>query len=366
MTQSKYIFKTITSFILIFTTLLFISCADDPEVNPDSLSSDDSNENTLGTFSSGIFVINEGNFLSDDGSISFIHSEGMIQNNIFSDNNSSLPLGDVVQSMYVNDTTAFILVNNSNKVEVVDVDEMKLLHTISDVSLPRYMVSEGDYGYISEWVSFSDRGRISILDLNTYEILDTINVGFGAEALVIRDNKLYVSNNFEKTLSIMDLTTREIIQTITVGTSPAAMIIDQNGDLWILCSGGYNADFTLANNGSLVRLDSNDEVIQEIALGMNVAGKMAANVDLSILYFYSGTTVYSYGIGDESYDTFIENTSAIAFYGIGIAPDGDMYIGDSKGFQSIGSVYVYDQTGQEKEEFEGVGRGPNGFVFTPD
>ena len=42
-----------------------------------------------------------------------------------------------------------------------------------------------------------------------------------------------------------------------------------------------------------------------------------------------------------------------------------MYIGDSKGFQSLGSVYVYDQTGQEKEEFE-VGRGPNGFVFIPD
>jgi hypothetical protein len=86
---------------------------------------------------------------------------------------------------------------------------------------------------------------------------------------------------------------------------------------------------------------------------------------LSVLYFYSGTTAYSYVIGDESYDTFIENTSAIAFYGIGVAPDGDVYIADSKGFQSLGSVYVYDQMGSEKEEFE-VGRGPNGFVFTSE
>jgi len=363
MTQAKYLFNSLPLYILFFTTLFFVSCTEDPEVNPKNVSSDDTSENTLGSFSSGTFVINEGNFLSDDGSISFIDSEGVVQNDIFSENNASLPLGDVVQSMYLRDTTAFILVNNSNKIEVVDGDEMTVLHTISEVALPRYMVSEGDYGYISEWVSFSDRGRISILDLNTYEILDTINVGFGAEALAIRDNKLYVSNNFEKTLSIMDLNTWEIIQTITVGTSPAAMIIDQNGDLWILCSGGYNADFTLANNGSLVRIDSNDEVIQEISLGMNVSGRMAANVDLSILYFYSGTTVYSFGIGDQSYDTFVENTSAIAFYGIGVAPDGDVYIGDSKGFQSIGSVYVYDQMGSEKEEFE-VGRGPNSFIFT--
>lgn len=386
MTQSKYTFKIISSFILIFTTLLFISCTDDPEVNPDNLVSDDSNantlsdstetntdslslgnsnENTLGTFSSGVFVINEGNFLSDDGSISFIDSEGVVQNNIFSENNASLPLGDVVQSMYVNDTTAFILVNNSNKVEVVNVNEMKLLHTISVVSLPRYMISDGDYGYISEWVSFSDPGRISILDLHTYEILDTINVGFGAEALAIRNNKLYVSNNFENTLSVINLSTREIIQTISVGPSPSAMVIDKNDDLWIICSGGYNADYSLANNGLLVQLDANDKVLKEISLEMNVGGKLVTNVDSSILYFYSGTTVYSYALGDESHNTFIENTSAISFYGMGVSPDGDIYIADSRSFQSLGSVYIYDHTGQEQAVFE-VGRGPNGFVFTSD
>ena len=361
MTQAKYLFNSLPLYILFFATLFFVSCTDDSEVVPN----DNATENTIGSFSSGIFVVNEGNFGAADGSISFIDSEGIVQNDVFSENNALLPLGDVVQSMYLRDTLAFILVNNSNKVEVVDVDEMKLLHTISGVSLPRYMITEGDYGYISEWVSFTDPGRISILDLKTYEVLDTVAVGFGAEALAIRDNKLYVSNNFGSTLSVMDLSTREIIQTITVGPSPAAMIIDQNDHLWVVCSGGYNEDYSTANNGSLVQLDTNDEVVQESALGMNVSGKMVANADLSILYFYSGTTVYSYSIGDETYDTFIENTSAISFYGIGIAPDGDMYIGDSKGFLSLGSVYVYDEMGREKDEFQ-VGRGPNGFVFKPE
>ena len=357
MTKTEYMFKTFLSSILIFTILLFISCSDDPEVKPNSLSVDDSNDNTLPAYFSGVFVINEGNFGSDDGSISFIDSNGVVKNNIFSENNASRRLGDVVQSMYVNDSSAFILVNNSNKIEVVDTDEMTLLHTISEVSLPRYMISEGEYGYISEWVSFSDPGRISILDLNTYEVLDTINVGFGAEALAIRDSKLYVSNNFENNLSVMDLRTNQIIQTISVGPSPAAMVKDKNGDLWVVCKGDYNA-----NNGSLVRLDSNDDLIQEISLEMNVSGKLVTDKDSSTLYFYSGTTVYSYALGAEIFNTFIENTSAISFYGIGISPDGNMYIADSKGFQSQGSVYVYDNVGQMKEEFE-VGRGPNGFVF---
>ena len=357
MKKTEYIFKTTLLSIFIFTILLVISCTGGPEVKPDSISVDDSNENALDAYLSGVFVINEGNFGSDDGSISFIDPNGIVRNNIFSENNALRRLGDVVQSMYANGTSAFILVNNSNKIEVVDINQMTLLHTISEVSLPRYMISDGKYGYISEWVSFSDPGRISILNLDTYEIIDTINVGFGAEALTIRDSKLYVSNNFENNLSMIDLRTHQIVKTISVGPSPAAMVIDKNGDLWVVCSGDYNA-----NNGSLVRLDSNDDVIQEISLGMNVSGKLVTENDSSILYFYSGTKVYSYALGDEIYNTFIENTSATSFYGIGMSPDGDMYIADSKGFQSRGSVYVYDNAGQMIEEFE-VGRGPNGFVF---
>ena len=88
MKKIEYIFKTIFLSIFIFTTLLIISCTGDPEVKPDSLTSDDSNENTSGPFSSGIFVINEGNFGSDDGSISFIDPNGLVQNNIFSENNA--------------------------------------------------------------------------------------------------------------------------------------------------------------------------------------------------------------------------------------------------------------------------------------
>ena len=121
MTQAKYLFNSLPLYILFFATLFFVSCTDDSEVVPN----DNATENTIGSFSSGIFVVNEGNFGAADGSISFIDSEGIVQNDVFSENNALLPLGDVVQSMYLRDTLAFILVNNSNKVEVVDVDEMK-------------------------------------------------------------------------------------------------------------------------------------------------------------------------------------------------------------------------------------------------
>ena len=102
MKKTEYIFKTTLLSIFIFTILLIISCTGGPEVKPDSISVDDSNENALDAYLSGVFVINEGNFGSDDGSISFIDPNGIVRNNIFSENNALRRLGDVVQSMYAN------------------------------------------------------------------------------------------------------------------------------------------------------------------------------------------------------------------------------------------------------------------------
>ena len=84
MTQAKYLFNSLPLYILFFATLFFVSCTDDSEVVPN----DNATENTIGSFSSGIFVVNEGNFGAADGSISFIDSEGIVQNDVFSENNA--------------------------------------------------------------------------------------------------------------------------------------------------------------------------------------------------------------------------------------------------------------------------------------
>jgi hypothetical protein len=50
MTQAKYLFNSLPLYILFFTTLFFVSCTEDPEVNPENVLSDDTSQNKLGSF----------------------------------------------------------------------------------------------------------------------------------------------------------------------------------------------------------------------------------------------------------------------------------------------------------------------------
>ena len=113
-------------------------------------------------------MINEGNFQDADGSISFINpDDGSVKQDLFGSVNNGLALGDVVQSMTIDDDFAYVVVNNSNKIEVVNANTFVSEHTIQGLSLPRYFTTLNGKGYVTEWVNYSDPGRVTIIDIET-------------------------------------------------------------------------------------------------------------------------------------------------------------------------------------------------------
>lgn len=121
-----------------------------------SCSSDDNDGGPAGEFASGVFVVNEGNFQDADGSITHYNSgNGTATQAIYNTTNNGAILGDVVQSMSISGDLAYLVVNNSNKVEVVNANTFESEYTITDVSLPRYFTTFNGKGYITEWVSFT-------------------------------------------------------------------------------------------------------------------------------------------------------------------------------------------------------------------
>lgn len=349
--MNRFLSKTLT---LIATVGCLFSC------------SNDDGPVILGEYDNGVVVINEGNFLEGDASISFYsYSATEAELNVFEGINE-LSLGDVAQSGFAYDTLLFVIVNNSNKVEVLHRYSMESLYTI-EAALPRYMTVANGKGYLTEWVSFSDPGRLSIVDLTSGEVDATITVGFGAEDVEVVGNKAYVSNSFENTISVVNLTSDEVTETLTLGSpGPAQMDIDANGNLWVACKGGFDANFNPTNDGSIFTYDLTSNTLEGIiAFGSNIPGKIAFNSAKDEVYFYVNNTVFSRNINSTSVSTepLIVGDEFTSLYGIGVDPlTGEIYLADSKNFTEDGRVYRYNTSGTLISTFT-VGRGPNGFVF---
>ena len=115
-------------FAVTLILLLLISSCDKPK----SLGKEDH------FLSEGILISNEGNFQWGNASVSFYDEEkDTLLQDVFQSVNQR-PLGDVLQSIYLDDKYAYLVVNNSGKIEVVEKHSFDLQHTISGFMSPRY------------------------------------------------------------------------------------------------------------------------------------------------------------------------------------------------------------------------------------
>ena len=236
--------KKLKFYALILVTIISVSFS----------SCDDDDDQPKGKFEEGVFVVNEGNFLDANGTISHISPDDSVTQDLFGTVNNGLALGDVVQSMSINGEFAYIVVNNSNKMEVVNANTFAAEYTLKNVLLPRYFTILDGIGYLTEWVSYSEPGRVAIIDLQNHVVTESITTDFGAENIIAHQGKLYVSNNFTNTVSVIDPVGKEVIKTIEVGNSPGAFLVDKENMLWVVCAGAFQGE-----DGELVQLDPGEK-----------------------------------------------------------------------------------------------------------
>ena len=340
---------------LIIISLIITSCTRDtnsPESN--------------GIYNDGYFVTNEGNFNSGNGSISFISNDGVVENNVFATTNS-FPLGDVVQSMSIINENAFIVVNNSSKIEVASIDSMISVGTIENISSPRYIVKVSNTkAYISDWGSNS----IHVLDLNNLEVLSTISVGNGPEKMIFSNGYVYVCNvggwGYEKTISVIDAQNDIVTNTIEVGDKPNSIVSDVNGNIWVLCGGftEYDANWNVISQtaGSLVKITGNSVVSTLNFQVGNNPSDLIINDNGTSLFYSDGSwskNVYKFNITDLE----LANSPLISrnFYGLGYN-DGYIYGTDAVDYVQNGWSYKYTESGTVVDSVQ-VGIIPGDYCF---
>ncbi len=300
------------------------------------------NEIQKGLFSDGVFIVNEGPFQTGTGTITFYKPDSnLIRQDIFETVNGR-PLGNITQSMTLLNGKAYIVINNSDKVEIVDAKSFKSTGTITGLKNPSQFIGISESkAYVSNW-----NGTIAVVDLVTNTVSKTIAAGTGPDAMLKSGNYVFVANTggfgVDSTLTVINYLTDKVETTIQVGQAPTGLVTDGKGKIWVLCKGkGFDGWPQQGDTpGKLLRIDPNTlQVDFTYSFASNdvhpdklVIDKLKTNV-----YF-----LYNYGI----YRFNITATGAVpekvvsrAFYSLGYEDKtGYLYAADAKNYVNDGIV----------------------------
>lgn len=330
---------------IIASAFLFASCSNDDDNNNDA---------PLGVYDNGVLILNEGNFGTPNASVSYISNDlATFQNDIFKLVNTPAVLGDVAQSLSFKDEKAFIVINNSNEVEVVNRYTFKSLGTITEkLENPRYSVVLNDKLYVTNAISKA----VTVYDAKTFAYIASIPVGKTVEKIVTANGKLYVTNaayGSGKEVTVINASNNTISKTLILEDGINS-IEENNGNVYVLAGNSTGSKLYKINSST-----DNSTSIESTTL----KGALNMDIDGDKIYYTKGTGVYAINLNATTFsDTAlfsVKDSSWSTFYGFGVI-DGNIYSGDANGFTADGTVTVYSSTGSVLKTLT-VGIGPNGF-----
>lgn len=306
-------------------------------------------DNDSFAYENGIFVVHEGSFFGGNASISFVTNDlSNTNNSIFTEVNDR-PLGDTAQSIAFSENLAFIVVNNSQKIEVVNRYTFESVATIGgptedDFLNPRYMAIANGKGYVTNWGDGTnpDDDFIAVLNLESFTVESKMPVAEGPEWIVSKGDTIYVAHqggfNQNNILSVIDATLNTVKTTITVADRPNSMhLVEDN--LFVL-SGGNPAWTGNETSGQLDIINTLDNTVTSTLSFETTQHPNYLSVDGNMLYYLLDGAVYAMSSSATELPTAPEFTG-VSFYDMTVH-NGKLYGVDAKDFASNGSLEVYD------------------------
>jgi YVTN family beta-propeller protein len=343
------------------SALLFTACKREDETPDDQ-------PPVVEDFATGAYVVNEGSFLQNNASITHISPSGTVTNDVYYAANG-VELGDVLQSFTIIGDRGFAVLNNSQKVEVVDLKTMENVGTISGLSYPRYMVSAGtNKAYLTNG-SFS--GTLEVLNTQTLEVTSSIAVGTGPNQLLAVNDEVWVCNEggfgLDSTISVVNTSTNTVVDIIEAEYRPSDIVKDALGNVWVLCAGETYYDLNWSVSGHspayLIRFDAETHAfmggIQVGVLGDHPR-QLEVSPDGTILY-YENNGIYKYDLlnGDMPGNLIVNAARS----GLSVHPStGNVWCASISDFTNPSSVYEYSASGSLLKTYA-AGIAASGVVF---
>ncbi len=330
--------------------LTFVSCKPDPEPTPQ-----------VSNIAKGLFVLNEGTFTYANSSLTFYDPEAdTVENNLFYRVNNS-PLGDVANSMMLDETGMYIVVNNSKYIYKVDPKTMKYKSKLDGFTSPRHIMSiNKNKAYVSDQESTG----LWIINPETMHKTGFVELGNTTERMVRVGDEVVVTNwsNFyqpetsNSTIQFVNIDSDSLVAEMEVTPEPNSIVLDKNNNIWVLCSGGY---LPPCEPALFCINPSSREIVKrfDFADG-DYPSSLTIDDAKENIYFLNGgfgtLSLYKMSIGEETLpSTPLVNSQQSTVNGQGrvftnviISEDGDIYLTDVKNYVQNGEVLRYTSEGE--------------------
>lgn len=306
----------------------------------------------------GFYLLNEGNWGSNKASLDYYDYEtGTYKKNIYGEANPdvTLGLGDVGNDIQIYGSRLYLVINASNKVEVLDAKSAKKIGQVN-IENCRYITFNAGKAYVTAYEGF-----VAVIDTASLQITKNITVGQQPEEMAIVNNKLYVANSggynypdYERTVSVIDLNTETELKKIDVGINLNRLKADAYGDIYVTSRGDYG---DVPSN--LYVIDTKKDEVKktfDIAASNFTIHKDVAYV-YAITYDASWNTIASFSkinVKEEAImpGSFITDGTVANImlpYGIAVNPlTEDIYVTDAKDYVTPGQLYCFDKNGKKK------------------
>ncbi len=323
----------------------------------------------------GMYLLNEGNMGSNKCTLDYLDFvQGYYVRNLYAERNPTVikELGDVGNDIQIYGSRLYVVVNCSNKIEVLDAYTARRIGQI-DIPNVRYVRFHRGFAYATSYVGpvqlnnpNAVRGAVYKIDTLTMKTVAKCTVGFQPDELCVLGQYIYVANSggymaphYDNTVSVIEIEGFKQIEKIPVGINLHRIKADAEGKLWVNSRGDYQT--TPSRLYVLAKKTGRNEMGVTDTLDIPCSNFCISG---DSLYYYSTewnnytqSNTITYGIINtrtkqkvsSSFITDGTERNITIPYGINIHPETrDIYVTDAKNYVSSGVLHCYSKEGRLK------------------
>lgn len=316
------------------------------------------------TYQNGYFISNEGNFNSQGAKVTFLTRDlSLKQDDVYGYNNKEI-LGDVLQTIGLNGNKAYLVINNSNKIVVVDRYTFKKLAVITDqLDNPRGITFANDFIYVSNTNFTANTKSVTKYKASDYSFVSKISMTEVSDKTVEAGGNVFVQNassGFGNKITYIN-TSNDNKTEITVPNGQIGNTVSYKSNVYTISS--------TATDSYIYKISSTGTLTPVITL-TGIPSATNLQIDNDKLYFSSANKVYTTSLATPVIPTTPLLTAAdggpyFTLYGFNVI-DGRIFASDVKQFTQDSEMVVYSATtGSKLGSLKTGGLGANGTFLNP-